>query len=132
LFLLICGTIGCSDDGLHLAPVEGVVLFEGKPVVDASVMFAPAEGGRGLPAVGTTNEEGKFTLVTANRPGALVGAHRVAISKTESTAYPQRRGLPTYKFKEHLPPIYGSFETSGLTATVKDEDNQVRFDLSPQ
>jgi hypothetical protein len=124
---LLCG---CGDDGLALAPVEGTVLMDGAPVAEAGVMFAPLDNKQGPPAVGTTDGEGKFTLVTANKPGALVGEHRVAISKTQAIVIPQRRGLPIYKAKELLPPKFGSFETSGLTASVKDDDNQVKFELS--
>jgi hypothetical protein len=130
LAVAIAGAVGCGKDGLELAPVEGVVLLEGRPVADAGVVFAPVDSKQGLPAVGTTDAEGKFTLITANRPGAALGEHRVAISKTESIAIPQRRGLPLYEIKEHLPVTYGSLETSGLTATVTEDDNHPRFELS--
>jgi hypothetical protein len=124
---LLCG---CGDDGLALAPVEGTVLIDGAPVADAGVIFAPVDNKQGPPAVGTTDDQGNFTLVTANKPGALVGDHRVAISKTQAIIIPQKRGLPIYKAKELLPPKFGSVETSGLTASVKDDDNEVKFELS--
>jgi hypothetical protein len=121
---------GCGRDGLNLAPVTGVVTMDGKPVAEASVIFAPNDSKAGPPAIGATNEQGAFTLVTANRPGAVVGEHRVAVSKSEATVIPQRRGLPIYRVKEALPPKFGSVETSGLTATVRDDDNQLEVKLS--
>src|SRR5687768_16586496 len=76
---LLCG---CGEEGLKLAPVEGTVLLDGAPVAEAGIMFQPADPKAGPPAVGTTDAEGKFALITANKPGALVGEHRVAISKS--------------------------------------------------
>jgi hypothetical protein len=129
LLLLIAAT-GCSDSGLHLAPVAGVVTLDGKPVSEAGIMFQPADASIGPPAYGATDENGRFELITANQPGAAIGEHRVAISKTESIAIPQQRGLPIYKTKEHIPPKYGNYETSGLTVTVEDDDNLLKFDLT--
>ena len=130
LIALVGVTAGCNRDSLNLAAVEGTVLLDGAPVADAGVVFAPTDAEKALPAVGSTDAEGRFTLITANRPGAMVGNHRVAISKTETIAIPQKRGFPIYKFKEHLPKKFGDFETSGLTAKVEDDDNEVKFELS--
>jgi hypothetical protein len=121
---------GCNRGGLNLAPAEGVVTLDGEPVADAGVMFTPVDPKLGPPASGATDAEGRFTLITANRPGAIIGEHRVAISKSDVLAIPQRRGLPLYKTKDLVPPKYGSAETSGLTATVADDDNDFKFDLS--
>jgi hypothetical protein len=119
---------GCDRSGLNLAPVSGVVTYNGAPVEKAGVIFMPESG---PPAMGTTDAEGEFTLRTANRPGALVGNHRVSISKTETTAtqIPGER-LPRYGTKYHLPEKYASPSTSELTATVSDDDNSFRFELT--
>jgi len=121
---------GCDRSGLDLADVEGVVTLDGAPVKEAGVMFMPVDSSLGPPATGVTDGEGKFTLTTANQPGAVIGEHRVAISKSEAVVIPQRRGLPLYKTKDYIPAKYGSVETSGLTATVEDDDNSVPFQLS--
>jgi hypothetical protein len=123
---------GCNRSGLDLAPVEGVVTLDGVPVAEAGIMFSPVEPGKGLPATGATDEQGKFTLQTANQPGAAIGDHRVAISKSDVIAIPQRRGLPIYKTKEHIPAKYGGLNTSGLTAKVVDDDNSFKFELSAE
>jgi hypothetical protein len=128
--LAIALALGCNRSGLNLAYVEGVVTFDGAPVADAGVMFMPVDSTLGLPATGVTDSEGRFTLTTANRPGAVIGEHRVAISKSEAIVVPQRRGLPLYTTKDHIPAKYGSVETSGLTASVKDDDNNIPFQLS--
>jgi hypothetical protein len=117
---------GCNRSGLDLAPVEGVVTFNGSPVAEAGIMFAPQHGPT---AMATTDAEGKFTLTTANHDGALIGAHRVSISKVETIAIPQPRGFPIYQHKSHIPEKYADFSTSDLTADVQDDDNYFTFDL---
>jgi hypothetical protein len=115
---------------MDLAPVEGIVTLDGAPVSEAGLIFMPTDSTLGPPASGATDADGKFTLTTANQPGAVIGEHRVAIAKTEVTAIPQRRGLPLYKTKEVVPAKYASVDTSGLTAVVEDDDNAVKFELS--
>jgi hypothetical protein len=124
----VVGLLGCDRSGLNLAPVEGVVTFNGAPVEKAGVLFKPEIGPF---AIGTTDAEGRFTLTTANHEGALVGNHKVAISKTQTTTT-QVAGdvLPRYGTKYFLPAKYASPETSELTATVSDDDNELKFDLT--
>jgi len=119
---------GCNRGGLNLAPVEGVVTFKGAPVAQAGVLFKPATGPI---AIGTTDGEGHFRLSTANQDGALVGDHRVAVTKTQQLA-PQVAGehFPRYETKYLIPQKYGSPETSELTATVTSGKNQVEFKLN--
>jgi hypothetical protein len=105
-------------------------------------MFMPVDSTQGPPASGTTDTEGKFTLVTANRRGAVVGDHRVAISKADAfgTEVPieqmenpdliRSRGIRVFKPKYHVPPHYADVEKSGLTATVTKDDNSFEFKLS--
>jgi hypothetical protein len=99
--LILAAIVGCRHSDLNLAPVEGVVTFDGAPLANAGVMFLPEQGAM---AVGITDAEGRFTLTTANEPGALIGSHRVSISKDETIAIPQRRGFPLYQTKNYIPP----------------------------
>lgn len=126
------GTVlpGCNDSGLDLAPVGGTVTLDGKPVPEAAVLFLPDDPTMGPPASGTTDDQGRFTLNTANRPGAAVGPHKVAISKDETTMIPQRRGFPLYKTTYTIPPKYADTQSSGLVATVEDDDNTIDFQLT--
>jgi hypothetical protein len=113
---------------LDLAPVEGVVTFNGAPVEKAGVLFKPETGPF---AIGTTDAEGRFTLMTANHEGALVGSHRVAITKSQTTTT-QVAGeqFPRYGTKYFLPEKYASPETSELTATVSDDGGEFDFKLT--
>ena len=130
ILLVVAGLtiVGCNRSGLNLAPVSGVVTYQGAPVEKAGVLFMPETGPF---AIGTTDAEGRFTLTTANREGALVGNHRVAISKnqTTTTQIPGEH-LPRYGSRYFLPAKYASPSTSELTATVIDDDNSFNFDLT--
>jgi hypothetical protein len=126
---LVCVIVGCNRSGLNLAYVDGVVTYNGQPVEHAGVTFKPDSGPI---AMGTTDAEGKFTLITANRSGALVGEHKVGISKSKTTAIQMpNESLPRYKVEYFVPQKYGSPATSELTATVstKSRDNHFIFDL---
>jgi hypothetical protein len=74
--------VGCG--GAKIVPVSGVVTLDGKPYKNGIVSFQPIGSmsnpnvGRG--SSGVTDENGKFTLIyDGDRPGALVGKHRVRI-----------------------------------------------------
>jgi hypothetical protein len=119
---------GCDRSGLNLGSVEGVVTYKGAPLEKAGVLFKPEKGPM---AFGTTDDQGHFRLSTANKDGALVGEHRVSISKTQQLS-PQVAGerFPRYQTKFLIPEKYGSPETSELSATVKRGRNQLEFNLN--
>jgi hypothetical protein len=121
--------VGCNRNGLNLAYVDGIVTYNGKPVEHAGVLFKPDAGPF---ATGTTDAEGKFTLITANNPGALIGEHKIGISKTKTTPIQMSgEALPRYKVEYFIPQKYASPTTSELTATVskKKSENHFTFDL---
>ena len=73
---------GCG--GPKMAPVKGRVMFNGMPVKEAQVTFAPtgAEGQKetSKPATGFTDDNGNFDLSTfKNYDGAIVGPHSVHV-----------------------------------------------------
>lgn len=120
--------LGCSRSSEpDLVPVKGKVLYQGKPVPNATVMFVPKNAGL---AMGTTNDQGEFTLATKGRTGAVPGDHRVAVSAMEvspKSAAPEI-GSPEYLKmmspgaskppKSLIPEKFGKVETSGLTQKI--------------
>jgi hypothetical protein len=128
LLLASLTLVGCNRSGLNLAPVEGVVTYKGAPLDNAGVMFKPEKGPI---AIGQTDAQGKFSLITANHEGALVGDHKVSISKAVTLA-PQMPGerFPRYQTKYLIPEKYGSPETSELSATVTSGGNELEFNLN--
>lgn len=75
---------GCG--GPDVAPVSGVVTFEGDPVEGATVTFQPIAQGNelnsGISSYGKTDAQGRYSLkrIDTDATGALVGTHRVSIS----------------------------------------------------
>ena len=115
LSLASLAVAGCGD-GIKLAPVSGVVTFNGAPYPNAVVSFQPVGGkgnenpGRGSMAV--TDADGRFTLKYDNaEPGAVVGKHVVRIvTNGVFTADPQEEGTgsddttPTKSKADPIPP----------------------------
>lgn len=120
-------------------PATGIVLYQGKPVEAATVMFESVnEGGKltqGIVARGHTDKNGRFQLEAFKETkGAVPGRHRVLIRKVE---YVENRPVgadPAIDYPKVatslLPAKYGEFETSGLTATVAETGpNAFQFEL---
>ncbi len=101
-----------------LAPVKGQVVFNGKPVADASLTFSPlgAEGQKetGKPGTGYTDENGQFVLSTfKNYDGALIGSHSVSVM------LPDTHPAKCQRFKQ-------------LTLEVKPGTNEFVIELDPK
>jgi hypothetical protein len=86
LLILIAGC-GQAPEGPPLAPVSGRVTLDGKPEPNAYVTFQPVTGSRkldeepGPQSHAVTDEEGRFVLRTVfgDRPGAMIGTHKVNV-----------------------------------------------------
>lgn len=132
--LLACG--GCRPTGLALAEAEGVVTYQGKPVADATVVFAPQSG---LPAIAQTDSNGHFVFNTQGSLGAIIGPGTISV-----TAFRQKRELTEKEMEmggaafeallatirsSAIPSKYGHPRTSGLTATVNEDPEQNHFTL---
>lgn len=126
---------GCGKPKPPTAPVTGRVLLDGKPVAGAAVMFEPVDGG--VPARGSTAADGGFKLSTFGRDdGALVGRHRVSVSKfvtegvaVDASGLEAAPGQPGAQPKAVLPVRYADPKASGLEATVDQGGTTVDFNL---
>ncbi len=132
--LMLVGS-GCGGSKPATAPVSGTVLLDGKPVADASVLFEPTEGG--VPARGSTDASGQFSLSTFTRgDGAVPGRHRVAISKmiiegikADDFGLEDSSVTPASQPKSAIPRRYADPATSGLEATIEPGGLSVEFSL---
>lgn len=107
---------GCESRNSGLAPVEGTVTFDDKPLAEARIIFEP-EGG-GMPSESVTDENGYYKLhYSGNTSGAEVDTHIVKIrtSGMENGA------------KEIIPARYNA--ESELKETVTKDSNTINFDL---
>jgi hypothetical protein len=80
--------LGC-DTNQNLAPTQGKVTIEGRPLTAGRVQFAPiaSRDNRfpGKPAYGTIQPDGTFVLGThAADDGAIIGKHRVTIYRRKT------------------------------------------------
>lgn len=114
------------------APVHGKVTLNGEPVKSGSLVFVPTGGGKS--AQGNIESDGTFTMGTYKETdGAIVGTHKVMITALEtgggSGLAEDSRNDPTVGQKSLIPEHYGDLEKSGLTADVKEGDNEINFEL---
>ncbi len=79
---------GCGRPGTApTARASGIVLLHGAPADDVRVIFIPKKG---RPAIGDTDEAGRFVLTTfAPEDGAVPGEHRVTISDRKQNWSPE-------------------------------------------
>lgn len=119
---LMLATAGCGSK-YNLGQVEGTITLDGKPLSDASVAFTPLNAGVESPgSAGLTDSEGKYqlSLVIEQTPGALVGQHKVVVSKGFESS--SDVASPAELAKANLPFHDFSFE-------VKSGSNTADFNL---
>ncbi|MDR1958042.1 MAG: DUF4198 domain-containing protein [Planctomycetaceae bacterium] len=143
--LIVLFPAGCTQNGLSgLAPASGVVLYDGKPVEGALVLFVP-DGGANVPeqrpASAETDVNGKFVMMTLQpKDGVFPGKYKVVITKNipekvytfEETQEFFRRGRPTPvpKSHNHLPEKYADAQTTPLEITLEIKGNKtLKYEL---
>ena len=114
LYLLVVLPLGGGCAGGGAVPVSGRVTLDGQPLAGAHVSFQPlASGGSagasaGSGSYGITGADGTYTLRLADgdRPGAVVGQHRVEINiRNDSDDDTDRHSRPPPQSKR-LPARY--------------------------
>ena len=126
--------VGCG--GPKYAPVSGVVMFNGKPLVGGVVSFQPmhdkGENAAAPGSTGKTNDKGEYSLKgVGGEIGALVGKHKVRITAADNQAQGDADGRPSNSAappREKIPQIYNSQTT--LEKTVNSGDNKIDFTLT--
>ena len=136
---------GGTDD---VAPATGVVTLDGNPLADARVMLHPIGGGPRT-SYASTDEKGEFKASTYGmNDGALIGRHKVSVSKVDTSAQVKIDPKEGYSGKSYesmmapkamakaanpkslIPEKYGTQETSGIEVeVVKGKRNHFTLDL---
>ncbi len=118
---------GCGQSvptGRHVPTVAaaGVLTYQGKPLAFYEVKCFPEDE---RPAVGLTDEEGRFVLGTnRSNDGAVTGTHQVAIVYVGDPADQPGNDGPVSGYTPPAPPSikidkkYQKPETSGLTLEI--------------
>lgn len=121
---------GCAEQAetKPTAPVKGTVTYQGKPLETGEVVFFPDSGER--IASGKIQPDGTFQLTTYEEgDGAIPGNHKVTIVAERdmegiSAEDPEASMEPSL-----IPTKYNLQKTSGLTAVVKEGENEIQLDL---
>lgn len=123
-----------ADERPTPVPATGTVLYQGEPVAEATVLFIPI--GHNHAATALTDETGQFQLQTFDPgDGAVPGEYKVTVRKVEvitagGAAQDDVEAPPPVE-RSLLPVKYADANTSGLTASVKDEgENTFNFELT--
>jgi hypothetical protein len=130
--VLTCA-LGCNANKNGTVPVTVTVTYNGQPVEEAVVVFAPEEQ-TGTAANGATNEKGVAKLSSfVKNDGAKPGKYLVTIEKVTMVEErdPNNEDLIlNQEVTYHVPAIYGNRAQSGLTAEVTDgKKNEFTFEL---
>ena len=132
--------VGCGrpeKPGPQMGTVTGRVIYQDKPVTDASVVFLPKTPGTRA-AAAVTDADGNYSLSTFGvDDGAIVGAYQVSIALSAPYRGPVPEGMSPAYAKELfqnqgeplIPKKYFSPATSGLAADVKPGHNSFDFTL---
>ncbi len=103
---VVCAFACSTGDGL--SPVEGKVVFKSEPIKGVVVTFHPKDGDpiKAIRPVGQTKEDGTFTLLTGDKPGAPAGEYVVTFVWPREVAAP--KGKKT--FSTELPDTRDAFD----------------------
>ncbi|HUP77378.1 MAG TPA: carboxypeptidase-like regulatory domain-containing protein [Pirellula sp.] len=121
---MLLGLIGCG--GPKLVEAGGTLKFNNQSIGGADVVFVPDEGGS--PVIGRTDEQGRFSLSTDGKSGALPGPYKIAITAVrqkravkESEAVGMTDAQIAANHESLIPKKYNNTILSGLTAKVSED-----------
>jgi hypothetical protein len=142
-FAVVLAAAGCNR-GPQVAEVAGTIKLDGKPMTNVKVMFMPdpQKGTVGPISAGLTDDQGHFNLTCEDeRPGAVVGWHKVVLFDSDQNLYrTPRHGRrdddePVAKVKPrpkgpHVPDKYSAAGKTPLDMEVKATKNELEITLT--
>ncbi|HEV3121015.1 MAG TPA: hypothetical protein VGY53_03895 [Isosphaeraceae bacterium] len=119
---------GCGEDEKKTLrrryPVSGKVTYKGNPLESGEISFHP-DGAGGKPATGTITD-GSYSLTTLTPgDGAYPGNYKVVITPKLTLPVKGKTAKPS----PAIPQKYGLDTSSGLTAEVQPQTNNISFEL---
>lgn len=135
LILIVCAVAGCGD-GINRVPIEGVLTSSGSTPVDgATLSFIPMEGTPGEGAIGRTDAQGKFTVISSRQSdsGIPPGKYRVRISRLidgkTMQILPEEAAEADYpNATESIPPPYAGIN-SPLSTEISESGGELKLDI---
>lgn len=133
--LCLCLLAGCSSgDGLERVPITGVLTVEGTPLPGAVVQLLPAGATPGLGAIGMTDSEGKFEVISSrqNDTGIPAGEYTVRVSRLvnpDGSVVPADEPEADHPdSRESVPRPYSGVD-SPLKVMISPEGGEVKVDI---
>jgi hypothetical protein len=121
---------GCGEK--NWATVNGTVTVNGSPIGPGTIMFEPTGSAdpRARSGIGNFKEDGKYSIRSAGgRDGVPAGQYTVLIDGKPAESSGDEHVVASTVTR--IPAKYLNPATSGLTATLKEGENTVDFDLKP-
>jgi hypothetical protein len=111
---------GCGRSEPALTPVQGRVFYRGQPLPGGTIVFTPDphRGGHGPQAWAEVGADGRYSLRTGGKKGAVPGWHLVTIAPLRSRGSPRGADAAT---PLALPARYRDPELSGQRVEVRPE-----------
>ena len=131
--VLLLALASCGDR-LKRVEVKGKVSALGTPLPNATIQFLPAETTKGEGGIGTSDQEGNYTLIGSRKgdKGVVAGKYKVRVSRfveRDGTPLPQDWKQAEHpSAKETVPPPYSAID-SPYEVTVPEEGGTVNIDL---
>ena len=145
LTVAFASSIGCPNQTVKTAYVEGVVSLDGVPVEKATVSFSLLDSASNISAYGETDASGVYRLTAhpggSHGKGAIEGEYVVSIIKQNAIPQPDKIVRASSSEEEDYIPVlivdvvpkkYHRTSTSGLTATIVKGKNRIDFSLTSQ
>lgn len=136
--VLLCSCLlsGCGGDGINRVPIEGTLTSQGTDPVDSAVLvFDPQEGTAGEGAIGRTDAEGKFTVISSrdDDSGIPPGKYSVRVSRLVDgqSGEPLPADAPEADFPgayDSIPAPYSSTK-SPLEVDISEQGGELKVDI---
>jgi hypothetical protein len=134
MMVIAAVSMGCGGDGLQRAPITGIVTVEGAPIAGASLQFIPKGATPGEGALGISNAEGKFEVISSRRgdEGIPPGEYTVMVSllaDPDGTPLAPDAMQADHPFAQETVPAPYSGMDSPLTVTITEAGGEVKVEI---
>lgn len=136
LAFVVLALAGCggakSEKPEKLAPVNGMVTLDGKPLTMAAMTFLPDGETKGIAGVAYTGEDGKFEAKWRTETGIPPGSYKVVVSRLglpDGSPVPPGQSAADVGAIETVPPRFSDAAQTKLALTVPDTGLTQTFDL---
>lgn len=123
----LCATLGCGPSGPPRFAVSGQVTYDGQPVTNGSISFAPADSSEGK-GVAADLIDGHYEF--PRKQGPTAGTYQVWIEAQQPSGkkIPSEDGSPpTDQLVQYIPAVYNSRST--LQAEITEDREDLDFNL---